>query len=296
MSIDAAWKYHIKKNGYITRDAFRALAMLPGPNPATTAGLTKVLKTVYPSSDTGDLKRLLIIPDCHHPYVDVKAWKVMLRAARQFKPQIMVTLGDFGDYYCTSRHPKDPNRSRDLQFEVDANNAALDELDELGVKDKRFIAGNHEYNLSKYLMEKAPELFNMVKVEKLLRLKERGWAYTPYHDYTRVGKLYLTHDTGASGANAHTKASNDFGSNAVIGHTHRMSTNYSTTITGKAHLAAMLGWLGDREKAEYMYKANTRHWSLGFGTGYMESNGTIHITPIPIIDYRCILEGRLITL
>ncbi len=220
----------------------------------------------------------------------------MLRAARQFKPKIMITLGDFGDYHATSRHPKDPNRTRDLAVELDANNEALDELDALeSVEDKRFIAGNHEYNVTRFLMEKAPELFNVVKVEKLLKLKERGWQYIPYHDYTRVGKLYLTHDTGAAGATAHVKASNDFGSNAVIGHTHRMSTNYSTTITGKAHLAAMFGWLGDRAKAEYMYKVNTRHWSLGFGTGYMEPNGTVHITPIPIIDYKCMLEGRLIT-
>ncbi len=245
------------------------------------------------------LHRILFVPDAHHPYVDRNAWKLMLKAARFFKPQSLISLGDFGDYYCTSRHPKDPNRTRDLNVELRANNLALDELDAMcasvGCKDKRFIFGNHEDNVRRYLIERAPELYNDVLLEKRLRLKTRGWAFVPYKDYTRIGKLYCTHDSGSAGAMAHIKTANDFGSNAIIGHTHRIATHYSTTILGKAHVATMVGWLGDKKAAEYMYKCNTRHWCLGFGIGYMEPNGTVHVKPVPIIDYRCELEGRLIS-
>ncbi len=248
------------------------------------------------SKKTGsDLWRILFVPDAHHPYVDVRAWRLMLKCARIFKPQSLIVLGDFGDYYCTSRHTKDPNRTRDLSVELRANNLALDELDALcasvGCKDKRFIKGNHEFNVSRYLAERAPELYNVVSVEKKLRLAARGWAVTQYKEFTRIGKLYCTHDSGSAGALAHIKTANDFMSNAIIGHTHRIATHYSTNILGKAHVASMVGWLGDKKAAEYMYKVKTRDWCLGFGIGYMEPNGTVHIQPVPIIDYRCVLGG-----
>ncbi len=202
-------------------------------------------------------------------------------------------MGDFGDFYASNRHPKDPNRSRDLSTEIDACNIARSQLDKLGAKEKIFIAGNHEDNLSRFLIEKAPELFNMVKVEKLLKLKENGWKYVPYKQYTRIGKIYFTHDTGAAGAVAHTRAAARFGSSVVIGHTHRCSINYSTTMAGKGHVAAMFGWGGDVDAATYMYKVNTTDWALGFGTGLMEANGTMHLSAHPVIDYKVVVDGTL---
>lgn len=239
------------------------------------------------------LSKILIIPDTHRPYHDKRAVNLMLKVARDIKPDKMVILGDYGDFYCTSRHPKDPTRRRDLEYEIDDSNDGLDELDDLGIKDKTFIAGNHEFNLSRFLAENAPQLYNMVKVEKLFRLKERGWKYVPYKDYCRIGKVYFTHDTGIAGATAHTRSALKFGSNTVIGHTHRFAINYSSTVTGKGHVAAHFGWLGDKSKAEYMYKVNTTDWCLGFGLGFMEPNGTVHLQPCPIVDYKVVVNGKL---
>ncbi len=223
----------------------------------------------------------------------------MLKAARIFKPQSLIVLGDFGDFYATSRHTKNPNRTRDLGVELRANNLALDELDALcalvGCKDKRFIKGNHEFNVERYLAERAPELYNVVTVDKKLRLAARGWKVTQYGDYTRIGKLYCTHDSDSAGAMAHARSAADFGSNVIIGHTHRIGYAHSSNILGKQHVAVMVGWLGDKKAAEYMKKVKTRHWCLGFGVGYMEPNGTVHVRPVPIVNYRCELEGRLIS-
>jgi hypothetical protein len=217
----------------------------------------------------------------------------MLKVARKIKPHTIVTLGDYGDFYCTSRHPKDPNRQRDLQYEIDSCEEGLDELDSLGAEEKVFISGNHEDNLARYLVEKAPELFNVVKVEKLLKLKERGWKYIPYKDHVRVGKIYFTHDTGPCGQNAHLQSAAKFGSNLVIGHTHRCAVAYKTTVTGREYVAAMVGWLGDKKKAEYMHKVNTTDWMLGFGIGFQKSNGVVHVRPCPIIDYEVEVNGAI---
>jgi hypothetical protein len=204
-----------------------------------------------------------------------------------------VTLGDFGDFYCTSRHSKDPTRSRDLQTEIDSCNAALDQLDTLGAAEKYFVAGNHEDNLSRYLMSNAPELYGIVKVERLFRLRERQWRYVPYKHYVKLGRIYVTHDTGLAGATAHTRSASKFGSNLVIGHTHRVAISYNTTVTGKSHVAAMFGWGGDPTKAEYMYKANMTDWCLGFGVGTVDPAGNVHLQACPVIDYSVVVDGKL---
>jgi predicted phosphodiesterase len=240
-----------------------------------------------------ELKRILFVPDQHFPYNDKRYWKLLLKVGRALRPHTLCTLGDFGDFYATSRHSKNPNRARDLRVEVNASNVGLDDLDALGAQEKIFIEGNHEENLERYLMEKAPELFNMVKVQDLFRLRERGWRYVPYRQHTRIGKIYVTHDTGRAGAQAHVQAAAKFRGNVVIGHTHRCAINYSTTVTGKGHVAAMFGWGGDVAMAEYMYGVNTTDWALGFGVGTVEASGVTHLQACPVVNYRVVVDGQL---
>lgn len=240
------------------------------------------------------LERILFIPDCHRPYHSKASWALMLRAAKKFKPHRIVVLGDFGDFYCTSQHTKNPNRARNLETEVDSCNEGLDELDALGAKFKHFVQGNHEENLERYLANKAPELFNMVSIKKLFRLKERGWTYTPYRQALKIGKMNVTHETGSAGAAAHTKSMEAFQGNCVIGHTHRMSVSYAGNAKGETHVGAMFGWLGDPESAEYMHNIQKRHWTHGFGLGWMEKSGIVHLQAVPIVKGRCLVNGEIV--
>lgn len=164
----------------------------------------------------------VLIPDCHWPYADKRAWGLVMRAITFLKPQTVAVLGDFGDFYCLSRFLRDPNRAHALETEVGACNGALDELDaacaRAGTDDKRFLLGNHEARLEKYLAEKAPELFNVVSVPELFRLKARDYRVTAYGDFDRIGKLLITHDVGFSGKDAHRRSSAETGTNTAIGH------------------------------------------------------------------------------
>ncbi len=246
------------------------------------------------------LERLLILPDCHFPYVDRRAWNLMLKVARDFDPDHIVTMGDFADFYSVSSHSKDPERINKLGYEVKSANAALDELDALGKGRRRkikktFIAGNHEDRLERYLMEKAPELFDVVKIPELFELSRRGWVYVPYKSSVKVGRVNFTHDTGKAGPTAHSSALDDFQDNAVIGHTHRLSYVVKGNAKGDAHVGAMFGWLGDEKKADYMHriKAN-RDWAKGFGIGYIDpKTQCTYLTPVPIVKYTCVVEGTL---
>jgi predicted phosphodiesterase len=243
------------------------------------------------------LERWLLIPDVHVPYHDEAAVSLMLRAAQACGIENCALLGDAVDFYAVSSHDKDPRRRNDLQWEVDEGNRFLDELDRVFPGKRMYVAGNHEDRLRRYLTNVASALFSTTKVEALFRLAERGWSYTPYKEYARIGRLHLTHDTGTAGRYAAHRAMDTFQGNVVIGHTHRMAYVVEGNAKGEAHVGAMLGWLGDVSKVDYMHqvKAN-RDWAHGFGLAYRDiETDAVHIVPVPIVNGRVVVEGRLVT-
>lgn len=237
--------------------------------------------------------RTLFIPDTHRPYHDKRAWSLLLKVARKWKPHRLVIGGDFADFYKASNHSKDPRRTLTLQSEVADVNVGLDELDAIGARDKHFIAGNHEFRLERYLMDKAPELFGIVEVSKLFRLKERGWSYVPYRSDVRIGKVYVTHDLGDSGRGAVGKALAAYEHNVIINHVHSINLLIGGNHAGESHVGASFGWLGDAKAADYMSRVKAaRAWHLGFGVGY-EADSITHLQPVPIVRYSCVVGGRL---
>ncbi len=237
------------------------------------------------------------MPDTHRPYHDKKAWPLMLKAARVLKPDRVIVLGDFGDCGSISHHAKDPTRLLRFADELANIKEGLDDLESLKAKHYDFIQGNHEYWLERLLQEKAPELIGLDALSwpKLLDLKRRGWSYTAYRRHLKVGHIYFTHEAGSAGADAHRKARATFESNAVIGHTHRLGIHYSGNATGVSSVGAMFGWLGDVKQVEYAHRVQAlRDWHLGFGIAHVEPGGVAHLQAIPIINYRCVVEGKLI--
>ena len=56
----------------------------------------------------------------------------------------------------------------------------------------------------------------------------------------------------------------------------------------------MLGWLGDLEAVDYMHRIRmARDWAHGFGVGYMTADGVVHVTPVPIVQNTCCVNGSL---
>lgn len=251
------------------------------------------------------LSRILIIPDTHVPYHDERAWQLLLQVARAFGFDYILILGDFGDCYATSAHVKSPKRVAIIRLEGDAVKKKLTELDNavvegrrkngyiLRVRRKKYVKGNHETRIERQILERLSSLDDVISTEKLFGLRELGWEVTQYRDHTKIGKLYATHDASVNGA---LKVLNTFQSNIVSGHDHAINYCVRGNATGEAHVSATFGWLGDRDKVDYMHKIKAyRDWALGFGIGYLGDNGYIYLVPVPIVDYTCVVEGRLFT-
>jgi predicted phosphodiesterase len=244
------------------------------------------------------LKSALILSDPHRPYHDERAWQLMLQVGRAIQPHHLIVNGDLADFYSVSSHSKSPKRTLLLADELQDVRKGLDELDALGAEDKRFIAGNHEDRLTRYLQDKAPELFDIVDIPELFKLAERGWTYTSYKDDTKIGRVNVTHDVGAAGRNAVFRALDTYQHSVITGHTHRMQYIVEGNATGEYKLSASFGWLGDRTKIDYMHRAKVfKDWALGFGVGYVHADtGIAYLTPVPIIDvkgtYTCVVNGH----
>ena len=187
------------------------------------------------------------------------------------------------------------NRDRKLKWEVQSVNDRLDELDALGARNNIFIGGNHSDRLRRYLQDKAPELFDVIDIPGLLRLKERGWQYVPYKGHVKVGKLYFTHDVGSSGRYAAFKALDMYRHGVVTGHTHKINYIVEGNLAGETQLSCILGWLGDARQIDYEQRGKViRNSASGFGVAYHNTaNGLVYVQPVPIIKGTCMVGGKL---
>jgi predicted MPP superfamily phosphohydrolase len=235
------------------------------------------------------------VPDTHSPYHDKKAWALMMKAAKEFKPDTIAHMGDLGDFYAVSSHSKDPKRIRHLKDEIIEVRKLRQELDDLKPKRKIFIEGNHENRLERYLQDKAPELFGLVSSDDLLELSENNWEYIPYRESAKIGKLYITHDTGASGKYTTMRALETFQHSVVIAHHHQFQYMILGDATGEYCVGAQFGWLGDSSKVDYMQQVKVAAtWALGFGVGYHDTKtGIVYLVPCPIVDYTVCVEGKI---
>lgn len=158
------------------------------------------------------------------------------------------------------------------------------------------VTGNSR--LERFLLDRVPELTGLrgMSVKELLQLEDRGWDHTDYKDFVKIGKVTYTHDLDYSGKYIATRSVQDAQHSIIVGHAHRVGYVVEGDATGRSKVGACFGWLGDPKAADYKHrlKAN-RDWSHGFGIGYMNGDGTTFFTPVPIVNGRCMVEGKLFT-
>lgn len=235
----------------------------------------------------------VVVPDTHRPFHDERAEEVVHRAIEVLKPHEIDILGDYGDFFELSFFPKPPGREHNLKTEVGSVCRGLRAYESHGCKRNRFIKGNHERRLVRYLVDKAPELFGIVTLESLLGLEK--WDVTEYNDHHTIGKFHLTHDVGYHGRNAHKQSRAAFEGNVGIGHNHRLASEYVSNLKRSTHVGMSFGWLGDVTKVDYIHRARAAEWSLGFGVlTHEKRTGIVHAQLVPIIDYSAVVNGILV--
>jgi predicted phosphodiesterase len=240
-----------------------------------------------------NLQPILFVPDCHRPYHDKRAYKLMMQVAEDLQPEIVVVMGDYADCFSISAHSKNPERAGKFMQEVKDIRSGIRELEGLGAERLIFCEGNHCDRLRRYIEDKAPELFGITCIPELFELG--NWEFIPYRTETKIGKLIVTHDVGHVGRYAAHRTLDAVQHNIVTGHSHHLNYTIEGNTSGEAHVSAQFGWLGDAKAADYMNRVKAlRNWALGFGVGYLNpKTGCVYLTPVPIVNYSCVFNGTL---
>lgn len=227
------------------------------------------------------LKRYFIIPDVHFPYECKPAMASMFYFLRDFKPDVVVQLGDLVDFYALSSYSKDPNRLLTIQDELDMANNFWKKVKQICPKADLYMkSGNHEDRFQKVLWTK-PELspIKSLKLSNLLGCDDYGVTFVESHQkLVFEDVLQITHGKYIS-ANSGSSALKELTArrmSGVSGHVHRAGKVIDPK-NGKNYSWVESGYLGERvEGFEFMGDLDT-NWMKAVTVGYIYDNDGLEV-------------------
>jgi predicted phosphodiesterase len=245
-----------------------------------------------------------IIMDTHHPFVHRKNYNLMLKVFDEAHLDEIVIIGDFGDFYFCNGHGKDPEITEKWspKKEIASVRKELSRLVDRypGVRIV-FIEGNHEYRLSRYLKNKAPELFGLVDWKELL--DPGGYLVDEFVDYgpeqlyflaEGYSKLAARHEPLAGGMYPALNTVKRSNCSLVFGHTHSSQQAQIRLFDGSHHAAGTFGFLGDRDHPAFNYVKTKPTWTDGFALCSTDlKTGEFFLEGVTIINGRCKANGKI---
>lgn len=241
-------------------------------------------------------EKLLILSDTHVPYHDKKAVALTLKIIKAFRPHTIIHIGDLLDFMGLARFDnKDPRKLGKLQDELDQAYGLLRDWREAAPNAEfYYLRGNHEYRLTKYVRNFAPEFHNLpgLTLPKMLSLDDLQIKYIERGAMDYHGLLVKHGDVvrSRSGYTA-TAELEKSGSSGLSGHTHRLGQVYSSNRSG------MYTWVEAgcicRKDMDYLEGA-TPNWQTGIAFGYFttDRNKRFEIHTLPFINNKVTLEGQ----
>jgi predicted phosphodiesterase len=221
-------------------------------------------------------KKAVLLPDIHYPDHDKKCMKAVISFVKDFRPDVLVFMGDQLTLDPVSFWNKGkPGLNEGLRliddykgFEEEILNPLIKPIPKT---EKVWIIGNHEDRARKFIQEN-PSVKGLIEPEEFLNLKERGFKIVPYGELYELGKLYVMHGEFYNKYHA-AKTVETFENSVMYAHTHNPQL-YSKVVprdTGRYHCAFCLGCLCNRSPEYKAGKAN--RWMHGFGVVYLRPDG-----------------------
>lgn len=234
---------------------------------------------------------ILLISDLHAPYHDNTAISVALDYGKEKKINTVVINGDLIDFHMLSRFEKDP-RKRSVKQEFDTAKDILRVIRKTFPTAKIYwILGNHDKRYEKWLMAKAPEIFDdpYYSMEERLRLNEERIEVINDLQLVRAGKLFITHGhtivrgvfapvNSARGAFMKAKMS------VIIGHTHQVSFHPEKRLDGDLIGCWSQGCLCELSPD---YDPHTNKHQHGFARVVVNNDGSY------TVENKMIINGKL---
>ncbi len=246
------------------------------------------------------LKKGIVLGDTHIPLEDKRAVKLVLKLLGDIGVEYdeIHLCGDLIEVYDLSRFRKNPALIGKTKEAIERTEAFIAEVRERQPKAKIWYEeGNHERRLNKAVWDK-PEFWGLrgLSWRVQLNLDKYKCEYVPAHVMKYIAKNFIvTHGSNEDGGVLRKHAGYSAKGNieklllsGISGHSHRLGSSYLATPYG------MLSWfengcLCDADQMEYTVRPN---WELGFST-YWRDGEQVFVQQHPIIDYRCVVNGKV---
>jgi predicted phosphodiesterase len=193
--------------------------------------------------------RVGVVTDTHYPYQDERAISVAMQILADFKPDLVVHLGDVFDFYMISRFAKDPKRGKAVREEIDSAKPLWSALDALGC-DVAVIEGNHDHRFD-LMLNSTGGMSGLVSVRDLTGCPERFW-WLANQSHLLVGPMAFLHGD-VRGTNGGKHAARTLMSklqiNFVCGHFHREDRVGLADYHGVPHQGVVVPCLSRVEEA-----------------------------------------------
>ena len=237
------------------------------------------------------MEKIVVLPDVHMDTSIPKAYEVVKKFIKDFKPDKVILLGDFMDVSAFSAWDLDKKRlmeGRRWEKEVELANSELDFLQKYS-KQIIYLEGNHEDRVERYL-DKHPEMEGMIEVPIVLNLKERKIDWYKMNELYKLGHCYFTHGMWINKYHAQAHMAR-LGCNIMYGHTHRPQSDSMSMQMQKPIRAYGLGCLCD--KAAPYLKGRPSNWGTEFAVIYMDKDKHFTRYPVEIFNNKFIFNGVL---
>lgn len=230
------------------------------------------------------IDRLLFISDLHIPYHDIQAIKLAIKYGYEHGMRGIFLGGDIADFYGISRYQRLPHL-RHVKSDIETIRQFLTNLrNKFPDLEIYYKIGNHEQRWTNYLMDKAPELFDLdtVQFDDVLHLTKLRIKLIDSLTVTEFGRLNILHGHEIMGGGVHVarnfriKASD----NILFGHFHRTKEDITKTIKDKIMGSWAVGCLCGLSP-DYM---PINDWNLGFAFLTRETDGNFTVENKKIID------------
>ena len=178
----------------------------------------------HSKGDPFKIQKTVLLPDIHYPHYDLRVMDAVSQFIIEYEPHELIYMGDAISLDCISGW----NRNKPLLKEgqrliKDFRNFDNDILkfhESITSPDTKrtYMIGNHEQRLQWYV-EAHPELEELVALDNILQLTERGYRIIPFNSIYKLGKLSVIHGYYWNKYHA-AKTLDAFEGNVVYSHVH----------------------------------------------------------------------------
>ena len=237
-------------------------------------------------------KKVILLPDLHHPYHNKPAVDAVFKFIKWFKPDEFTFLGDamqmdFANHWKIKEedHEFFQNVTVKGNYETFDNDilTPIERLIPRGCK-RTFMGGNHE-NWVNIITRKDGRFKGIVEPEKVLNLEKRGWEWIPYLTDNKIGikqygKLLAFHGIYTNKYHAQ-KTADTFSKSCVYGHTHDIQSYTKVTVDDIGyHTAQSIGCMCTLSP-EFL-RGRMNRWVNSFAVLYIRDDGNYDMY-VPVI-------------